>query len=255
MEFRILGPLEVRDGERVLPLGGERRRAVLALLLLDANRVVSVDRLVAASGATHRRRPRLRPFRTTSAACGRSSASGSSRSRRDTCSVSPTESSTSTASCVSSTTRAAPNRRLRPSASPRRWRSGAVRRSPTSPASPPPVPRRTSRSSGSLQLEERIDADLALGRHAALVPELEQLVAAEPYRERLRRQLILALYRSGRQADALEAYARARRTFVDELGTEPGRELQELQRAVLAARSGARRACRRRAPPRAPAAR
>ena len=65
------------------------------------------------------------------------------------------------------------------------------------------------------------------------MPELEELVARDPYRERLRRQLIVALYRSGRQADALEAYTQARRTFVDELGTEPGRELQELHRAVL----------------------
>jgi hypothetical protein len=65
------------------------------------------------------------------------------------------------------------------------------------------------------------------------VPELEELVAREPYRERLRGQLIVALYRSGRQADALEAYAQARRAFVDEIGTEPSRPLQELQRAVL----------------------
>jgi DNA-binding SARP family transcriptional activator len=84
-------------------------------------------------------------------------------------------------------------------------------------------------------IEERIDADLALGRHAALVPELEEIVARQPYREPFRRQLIVALYRSGRQADALEAYAQARRTFVEELGTEPGRELQELQRSVLQA--------------------
>jgi DNA-binding SARP family transcriptional activator len=65
-------------------------------------------------------------------------------------------------------------------------------------------------------LEDRIDADLALGRHVQLVPELEKLVARDPHRERLRRQLILALYRSGRQADALEAYASARRTLVEE---------------------------------------
>ena len=82
-------------------------------------------------------------------------------------------------------------------------------------------------------LENRIEADLDLGRHAALVPELEELIAREPYRERLRGQLMRALYRSGRQADALDAYAAARRAFSDELGTEPGRELHELQLAVL----------------------
>jgi DNA-binding SARP family transcriptional activator len=82
-------------------------------------------------------------------------------------------------------------------------------------------------------LEERIDADLALGRHARLVPELEQLVAQEPLRERPRAQLMLALYRSGRQADALELYRRTRETLSEELGIEPGLELQELERRML----------------------
>ena len=82
-------------------------------------------------------------------------------------------------------------------------------------------------------LEQRIDADLALGRHASLVPELEALVAEQPYRERLRAQLMLALYRSGRQADALRAYQAARRTLGDELGLEPGPELRELEAAIL----------------------
>jgi DNA-binding SARP family transcriptional activator len=82
-------------------------------------------------------------------------------------------------------------------------------------------------------VEDRIDAELALGRHGELVPQLEQLAAREPYRERLHGQLMLALYRSGRQADALEHYRRMRETFVDELGIEPSRELQELEQAML----------------------
>ena len=82
-------------------------------------------------------------------------------------------------------------------------------------------------------LEDRIDADLTLGRHAGLVSELEELVARNPFRERLRAQLMLALYRSGRQADALDAYRRTRETLVGELGIEPGAELQELERAIL----------------------
>jgi DNA-binding SARP family transcriptional activator/streptogramin lyase len=82
-------------------------------------------------------------------------------------------------------------------------------------------------------LEARIEADLALGRRDSLVAELETLVAAHPYREALRAQLMLALYRSGRQAEALETYRRARRTFSDELGIEPGPRLQELERAIL----------------------
>src|SRR4051794_5029009 len=82
-------------------------------------------------------------------------------------------------------------------------------------------------------LEERAEADLALGRRDGLVPELEALVAEYPYRERLRAQLILALYRGGRQADALAAYQAARRTLLDELGLEPGRRLQELEQGIL----------------------
>ena len=83
-------------------------------------------------------------------------------------------------------------------------------------------------------LEERIDAELALGEHARLVGELEALVHEHPLRERFIGQLMVALYRSGRQADALESYRIARRRLVEELGLEPGRELQELERAILA---------------------
>jgi YVTN family beta-propeller protein len=82
-------------------------------------------------------------------------------------------------------------------------------------------------------LEARIDADLALGREDELVPELQALVREHPLRERLRGQLMLALYRAGRQADALAVYREGRRRLVEELGIEPGRELQELERAIL----------------------
>ncbi len=84
-----------------------------------------------------------------------------------------------------------------------------------------------------LCLEERIEADLSLGRHDALVPELERLVAEEPLRERLWRQLVTALYRCDRQADALAAYRRARTILSEELGLDPSEELRELERAVL----------------------
>jgi DNA-binding SARP family transcriptional activator len=82
-------------------------------------------------------------------------------------------------------------------------------------------------------VEERVDADLALGRHAELVSELEALVDSQPLRERPRAQLMLALYRSGRQADALAAYRSARETLVDELGIDPGPELKALEAAIL----------------------
>ena len=83
-------------------------------------------------------------------------------------------------------------------------------------------------------VEERIDADLDCGRHAELIPELQGLVGQHPSRERLRGQLMLALYRSGRQAEAVNAYADARRALSEELGIEPGAELRDLERRVLA---------------------
>lgn len=93
-------------------------------------------------------------------------------------------------------------------------------------------------------LEDRLEADLALGGGSELIPELEALVAEHPFREHFPAQLMLALYRAGRQADALEAYRAARRKLVDELGLEPSDELKELERRVLAhdpALSGTRR--------------
>jgi YVTN family beta-propeller protein len=83
-------------------------------------------------------------------------------------------------------------------------------------------------------IEERIEADLQLGREAELVPELDSLVREHPLRERLREQLMLALYRSGRQADALAVFRETRRLLVDELGIEPSRRLQEIEQRILA---------------------
>src|SRR6185503_7170426 len=82
--------------------------------------------------------------------------------------------------------------------------------------------------------EARVEAELTLGRHADLVSDLEAAVAEQPLREHLHGQLMLALYRCGRQAEALEAYRRARSTLVEQIGVEPGRELRALQEAILA---------------------
>jgi tetratricopeptide (TPR) repeat protein len=81
--------------------------------------------------------------------------------------------------------------------------------------------------------EELIEAELELGRHSQVIPHLEALVAEHPLRERLRGQLMLALYRGGRQAEALEAYRQARETLVDELGIEPSTDLQRLEQSIL----------------------
>jgi DNA-binding SARP family transcriptional activator len=84
-----------------------------------------------------------------------------------------------------------------------------------------------------MALERRINADLALGRHHGLVPELEALVRANPLREGLLGQLMVALYRAGRQADALAVYRRGRARLAEELGIDPGPALQALEVAVL----------------------
>jgi DNA-binding SARP family transcriptional activator/ABC-type transport system substrate-binding protein len=84
-----------------------------------------------------------------------------------------------------------------------------------------------------LALEERVDAELALGRHDGLVAELESTVRRHPFRERSRGQLMLALYRAGRQAEALRVYGETRRKFAEELGIEPGQQLRELEQAIL----------------------
>jgi DNA-binding SARP family transcriptional activator/tetratricopeptide (TPR) repeat protein len=233
IEFRILGPLEVRAGERVVAVGGVRRRAVLALLVLEANRVVPVDRLVdgvwgddppaSAHASLQNHLVRLRrelgsrlvtrpPGYLLRIAPGELDLDAFRRLVEEADGADP----------------AAAADRLREALA--LWRGPALADLAAEPAGKAAAHLDELRFAA---LEDRIDADLALGRHVQLVAELEELVALEPYRERLRRQLILALYRSARQADALEAYADARRTLVDEVGTEPGHELQELQRAVL----------------------
>src|SRR2546428_552211 len=82
-------------------------------------------------------------------------------------------------------------------------------------------------------IEERAEAELALGRAGALVGDFEKLVKEHPFRERLRELLMLALYRGGRQADALQAYRDAREALIDELGIEPGPTLRKLQESIL----------------------
>ena len=101
-------------------------------------------------------------------------------------------------------------------------------------------------------VEERIDADLALGRQLALVPELEALAVEHPFRERFHAQLMLALYRCGRQAEGLEVYRRTRTLLDDELGLEPGVELQRLERAILVQDPALNATRRRRGSPVAP---
>ena len=239
LDFRILGPLEVKDGERPLRLGGAKQRSVLAILLLHAGEVVSVDRLIDelwaddppedAQTALHQHVSRLRrllePHRVI-------------ETRQPGYVVDPDGAlDLHRFERLRDEGRAALGGGRAADASDRlREALGLWRGRPLADLEHEPFAREATRRLDEAwldALESRIDADLALGRHAELAGELQALVRSHPLRERLRAQLMLALYRSGRQSEALDAYADARRTLVGELGLEPGPELRRLQRAIL----------------------
>ena len=233
IEFRILGPLEVLDGERRVPLGGAKRRAVLALLLLDANHVVSTERLIdgvwgdepPAGALASLQNHVLRLRRELGERIVTRAPGYLVRVERDELDLER----------FRRLVEEARTREPGEAAALLRDALALWRGAPLADLADEPVIAAAAGLEGLRldTLERRLDAELALGRHAELVAELEALVVEQPFRERLRAQLVLALYRSGRQGDALEAYANARAAFVDELGLEPGAELQELQRAVL----------------------
>ncbi len=225
MEFRLLGPLEVigDDGERVA-LGGPRPRAVLALLLLQPNEAVSVDRLIdGVWGATppasaqnalqvhvHALRSALGAERILTRPPGYAL-----RVDADELDVERFERLLSSG---------------RPADALALWRGAALADLAYEPFAEAEAARLEERRLAAV--EARIDADLDRGLHADLVAELDALVAAHPHRERLRAQQMLALYRAGRQADALAAYRDAR-TTLDELGLEPSPALRALEQQIL----------------------
>lgn len=238
-EFRVLGPLEVLIDGRAVDLGAPKQRAVLAKLLLARGTVVSRDQLVAAVWAdqppesaagslqvyVHGLRRALGAQRIERHGPGYRMRLARdeldldrfegliARAERALAAGDPEDAAIDTQAALGL------------------WRGPALadlRDEPLGAAEPGPL-----EDSRLHAVELRTEARLALGEHAALVGELELLIADEPYRERLREQYVLALYRSGRQKDALEAYQAARRTMADELGVEPGRGLRELERAIL----------------------
>jgi DNA-binding SARP family transcriptional activator len=225
MEFGILGPLEVVEDGRPLELGGAKHRALLAVLLLHANEVVSTDRLIDAlweDQSPEGGRKTLQVYVSQlRKALGKDRLLTQAPGYR--LRVEPDELDLA--------------RFERLAASGRVHEALALWRGP--PLSEFAYQRFAQTEIDRLEelrlvcLEGRIEADFAGGRHTALVGELEGLVAEYPLRERLRAQLMLALYRSGRQAEALEAYQDARRALTDELGIEPGRSLRELHQAIL----------------------
>jgi len=241
VEFRILGPLEVVEEGRRLTLGGPRQRALLAILLTHANEVVSSDRLIDELW-------RARPPRT-----GANALQFHVSQLRKTLGPSDVIVTQEPGYLI----RVAPDEldllrfeqlveeaRRGPADQAARllhdalnlWRGPALADLVNEPFAQAEILRLDELRLVALEL--RIETDLALGRHRELVGELEVLVHEHPLRERPRAQLMLALYRSGRQAEALDLYREGRRLLVDELGIEPGLELQELEKAILRHDSG-----------------
>ena len=241
MEFRVLGPLEAVAGGQTLDLGTPRQRALLGLLLLRAGEVVSRDRLVeelwdgdppgtalhTLQGYVHRLRRVLGPeaWRLVTRPPGyqlKVSAGELDAQRFQDLAEEGRR------GLVRGDSRAAAELLA---AALGLWRGPLLADLPEVTALEPERARL-----GALRLtalEDRVEAELALGGHAALVAELEGLVAEQPFRERLWGQLMLALYRSGRQAEALQAFQRARRVLDEELGIQPSRWLHRRQEQIL----------------------
>jgi YVTN family beta-propeller protein len=245
VEFRVLGPLEVVKDGVTIPLHRPRLRALLALLLLHANEVVSSDRIIDALWGDDPPQNAPNAVQTTVSRLRKQLLNGDdavaemirTRPPGYVIQLAPDDLDLARFERLVQKGRGA-LQAGRPEAASQllrdalaTWRGRALA---------------DVQYAGLLQregerleeerlttLELRIDADLACGRHAALVGELEALVAENPYRERFRGQLMLALYRSRRQAEALAAYREGRRLLADELGIEPSRALQELERSIL----------------------
>jgi DNA-binding SARP family transcriptional activator len=236
MEFRILGPLEVEVDGRPVALGGPKQRTLLALLLLSPNRAVSVDRLadalwageppVAAANALQYHVSRLRKSLGEGAVILTKEPGYLIRLDPEHLDLLRFE------RLVAEADGAEPDRASRLLGQALSlWRGEPLADLADDPLSQAELQRLT--ASRLAALEKRVDADLALGRYAQLVPELEGLVTTYPLHEGLLGGLMRALYGAGRQADALDVYRRTRQTFDTELGIEPSPFLRELERAIL----------------------
>lgn len=238
LQFGILGPLEVVD-DRPLSLGGPKQRAVLALLLLNRRNVISTDRLIdelwngrapATAGKTiqvyvsNLRKALNNDVLVT-------------RGRGYLLAVKPDQVDADRFEELAQGGREALEKgytelacdRLRAALA--EWRGPPLADFATEEFAQSEITRLE--ESRLVALEDRIAAELALGQHLALVPEIEAFARAHPLRERLYAQLMLALYRSGRQADALARYQQARRMLIDEYALEPSPQLKEMERAIL----------------------
>lgn len=272
MQFRILGPLEVWNGDQRIALSAPKPRALLAILLLHADQVVSTDRLIdelwgerapptarnIIQGYVAELRRALQGGQDVLAPAGHLLVTSPPGYRLQ---VTPGALDLHRfeelfAQAKAAIREAAPDQAaglLR--AALRLWRGPVLANVAETPSVQTAVQKLEERRLAAL--EERIEAELALGGHSDLVGDLRGLVAEFPFRERLRGQLMTALYRAGRQAEALQAYQDARRVLVEELGIEPCTELQRLHQAILAAdpslaRPGGAQADAERPPPPVP---
>ena len=238
MQVRILGPLEVWDDGRAVELGAGRQRALLALLALHPREIVATDRLIeelwggsppaTAWKALQNMVSQLRRTLGADAIATRSPGyclqlEGEDLDARhfERLAVDGRRVLEDDPRAAAQTLRAALEL----------WRGPALVDFAYENFAQREIARLDELRVGAI--EDRIDADLATGGGSKLVPELERLVAEHPLRERLRGQLMLALYRAGRQADALEVYRRGRRALAEELGLEPDDALQRLEKAIL----------------------
>jgi DNA-binding SARP family transcriptional activator len=235
MDFRLLGPLEVSEYDRPLSLGGVKQRSLLAILLLHANELVSSDRLIDELWGSAPPRTAAKGIQVHVSRL-RKLLGGDRLATRHPGYVLHVESSEFDLArfeqLVGEARRAAPEpaaRKLREALA--LWRGPALADLAYETFAQVEIARLEEMRLA--VLEQRIEADLALGWHGELAGELEALVTRFPLRERLRCQLMLALYRSGRQAEALEAYRAARRELSEELGLEPSEELKRLEQAIL----------------------
>src|SRR5918999_920603 len=236
MDFRILGPLEVLDEGRAVALGGSKQRSLLALFLVHANETLTTDRLIdelwgdrpPATAAKNVQMQVSRLRKALAAGAGRELVV--TRERGYELELDPERLLDEGRSELAG---GQPKRAAATlEAALAMWRGAPLADLAYEPYAQREIARLEDLRVGAF--EQLIEAKLALGSHAEVVSQLESLIAEHPYRERLRAQLMLALYRCDRQADALQAYQDARRQLVEELGIEPGERLRELERAILA---------------------
>ena len=241
--FGVLGPLEVRLDGAAVRVGGPRQRALLGLLLCHANRVVSRDQLIDELFGDQPAAPAERMLRVQVSRLRKALADGNGQPRLL---AQPPgyllRIADGELDLHAFEQKVADGRQALGDGDPARA-AGLLRKAeslwrgrPLADLEFESFARFEVQRLDALRLqvvEDRIDAELAAGRDAALCPELEQLVAEHPLHERLRGRLMVALYRSGRQADALETYRAGRSLLVEELAVEPGPQLKKLQLAVL----------------------